>query len=349
MAHKLLVLTLLVACVALPPVPAQATFSSDNGRIAFRRFLNEDRTRGAIFTIRPDGTGERQVTRPPAGFVDRNPDISPDGRRIAFQRQGFSAPDTEVSDEIFVVNSDGSKLRALTRQPTEGATCDTGGYCDASPAWSPDGRRLAFSRASGPVDDDVVERVGIYTMWADGSHVRRLTQRRLPATGEDGEPQWSPDGRRLVFSRTNVRTASPVDGVALWVLDLRTGGQRRITPYPLRAGDTPDWSPNGRRILFHNNLDGPEGISANLFTVAPNGRHLRQLTFARDGVTQYLGSSYSPDGRWIAVGRRPATGGVRANTADVYTLRTNGTHIRRLTRTPAYDSYPDWGAAIDRR
>lgn len=49
---------------------------------AFRRFLNEERTWGAVFTIRPDGSGERQITKPPQGFVDRNPDISPDGRRM---------------------------------------------------------------------------------------------------------------------------------------------------------------------------------------------------------------------------------------------------------------------------
>jgi TolB protein len=346
---KKLLLALLVVSVLLPPGPAAATYAGDNGRIAFRRFLDADRTHGAIFTVRPDGTGERQVTRPPAGFVDRNPDVSPDGRRIAFQRQGFSAPDAEVSDEIYVVNSDGSHLRRLTRQPAEGATCDTGGFCDASPAWSPDGRRIAFSRASGPVSDHVIERVAIYSVRADGSHVHRVTQQSLPATGEDGEPQWSPDGHRLVFQRTNVRSTRPVGGIALWVLDLRTGAERRITRFPLRAGDTPDWSPDGRRILFHDNQDGPQGISANLFTVAPNGRHLRQLTFARGGVTQYLGSSYSPDGRYIAVGRRPATGGVRANTADVYVLRADGTHLRRLTRTRAYDSYPDWGTAVARR
>ena len=73
--------------IALPTTPASATFHDKNGRIAFRRFLNEERTWGAVFTIRPDGTRERQVTFPPEGFVDRNPDVSPDGRRIAFQRE----------------------------------------------------------------------------------------------------------------------------------------------------------------------------------------------------------------------------------------------------------------------
>src|SRR5258708_7136646 len=67
--------------------PAEATFRDHNGRIAFRRFLNEERTWGAVFTIKPDGTQERQITFPPAGTVDRNPDVSPDGHRIVFQRE----------------------------------------------------------------------------------------------------------------------------------------------------------------------------------------------------------------------------------------------------------------------
>ncbi len=150
-------------------------------------------------------------------------------------------------------------------------------------------------------------------MRADGSHVKRLTQKSLPATGEDSQPQWSPDGSEILFERWNVRGAKPLDTVALWILDLRTGKERQITPSSLMAGDTPDWSPDGRLILFHDHHDDPPDVSANLWTVRPDGSELTQLTFVDDGVTSYLGSSFSPDGTKIVVGRRPATGGVGAN------------------------------------
>ena len=93
---------------------ASATFPGRNGRIAFRRFLNEEQTWGAVFTINPDGTDERQITFPPQGYVDRNPDVSPDGRRIAFEREGVDCGPDCGYDEIFVVDVDGSNLTQLT-------------------------------------------------------------------------------------------------------------------------------------------------------------------------------------------------------------------------------------------
>ena len=177
-------------------------------------------------------------------------------------------------------------------------------------------------------------------MRADGSRVRRLTQQAAPSQGEDSDPQWSPNGRRLVFQRVNVRGALPEDGVALFTLNLRSGRERRITPWSLRAGDTPDWSPDGGRILFHSNVNGPEDVSANLYTVRPNGSGLQQLTFEVGGAVNYLGSSYSPDGSKITFGRRPATGGTNA---DVFVADTHARHVRPVTRTTLYDSYPDWG------
>ncbi|MFI7599330.1 TolB family protein [Actinoplanes sp. NPDC049681] len=335
------VLALLVAGLTVPAAPAQATFRGENGRIAFRRFLNEERTWGAVVTIRPDGSGERQITHPSYGYVDRNPDVSPDGRRIAFQREGVDCgPDCSYS-EVFVVNADGTGLTQLTRNaPDQNCGSGYGGFCNGSPAWSPDGRHIAFSRASGPVVDDLIENVGIYIMNADGSRMHQLTQRTRPSNGEDTDPQWSPNGRTIVFERDNVRDATPADGIALWTVDLVSRREHRLTPWSLRAGDTPDWSPDGRRILFHSNESGPPDISANLYTIRPDGTGLRQLTFAQGGTVNYLGSSYSPDGRKITVGRRPETGGTNA---DVLVMNANGTRIRNITHTSLYDSYPDWG------
>jgi len=92
----------------------------------------------------------------------------------------------------------------------------------------------------------------------------------------------------------------------------------------------------------HDNLDNPPDVSPNLFTIRPDGTGLSQLTFAAGGNPQYLGSSFSPDGRYITVGRKPETGGVNA---DVLVLTADGAFVRNLTRSNLYDSYPDWGPA----
>ena len=292
-----------------------------------------------MFTINPDGTDEVQVTHTKYGYVDQNPDVSPDGARIAFQREG------PASSEIWVVDADGSHLRRLTG--TKKGCQPEFGTCDGQPAWSPDGRSIAFTRATGHVDQDGLSPwYGLMIMRKDGTHLRQLTQLSRPTQGEDHSPQFSPDGHYLVFERDNVRDARPAGGVALWTIDLKTGVERRITPWWVRAGDTPDWAPDGSRILFHSNtLPKKDGVSANLYTIRPDGTGLRQLTFADDGVTQYLGSSYSPDGTMITFARRPATGGRDADTADVYVMNLDGSDVANVTRTKKYDSFPDWGPA----
>src|SRR3954451_22067307 len=71
--------------VLLATAPAQATTHGKNGRIAFRRYYNADHTRGDIFTVRPDGTSERQVPHSGPDQLATEPDWSPDGRWLAYQ------------------------------------------------------------------------------------------------------------------------------------------------------------------------------------------------------------------------------------------------------------------------
>ena len=334
MWKRVVVVAWFLCAVVVSVTPAQATFPGENGRIAFRRYFNAEMTWGAVFTIEPDGTDERQITFPPEGFVDANPDVSPDGTRIAFERVSIDCDC--ISVEIFVVDTDGSNLTQLTHNPS-GTVCDSGGYCNDAPAWSPDGTQIVFSRASGEYQQYHGQNVGLWVMNADGSDPHPITQLVEFGTGNDSNPQWSPNGNKVVFERLNVRTSTPRHGIALWTVNVNTGRERRVTPYHLSAGDTPDWSPDGRRILFHDNNAGSPNVSANLYTIRPNGRQLRQLTFYEGGEVNVLGSSYSPDGTLIVFGRRPATGGA----ADIFIRTVDGE--KRLTRTRLYDSYPDWG------
>jgi Tol biopolymer transport system component len=168
----------------------QVVWSPDGRTIYFGRYL-----------VSTDGSGARRLPYIPFTAV-----WSPDGRRIAFARprgRTGSGPCCDPSPaDIYVMNADGSGTRKLTHNAGR----------NAEPAWSPDGRKIAFrSTRDGNRE--------IYVMNANGSNQRNLS--RNPA--QDSRPSWSPDGRRIAF-------VSDRDGrLEAHVMNADGSGQRSLT------------------------------------------------------------------------------------------------------------------------
>lgn len=185
------------------PAVASGGHAPMNGRIVLSR-LDPDTQRVRLYTVRPDGSGLRILTSSPEAD-DSAADWSPDGRKVVFRRD-FKRGEPDATVDVLVINRDGTGERNLTR-----ASC---GDCLGSdePAWSPDGRKIAFMRAFGPFSDEGFPAiVGLFVMDADGSNVRQLT----PFSGtEDHFPAWSPDSRRIAFLRWN-GTATPPNASAI--------------------------------------------------------------------------------------------------------------------------------------
>lgn len=163
------VVAMLAACLlalVASEEPAEATFSGQNGKIAFSGF-SDPNTRN-IYTMNADGSELTDISNPDTHEEEvTNPVWSPDGTMFAFE----SARDGDR--EIYVMNTDGSNVTRLTdNEPVE----------DVDPAWSPDGTKIAFERSQVFVGRE------IYTMNADGSNVTRLTNNAF----SDGEPAWGP-------------------------------------------------------------------------------------------------------------------------------------------------------------
>lgn len=204
-----------------------------------------------------------------------------------------------------IVFEHGGRLVAVASEGAEDRVLPIA--ADASwPAWSPDGRRLAFAS---------VRRGGIFVVNADGGGLRRVT--RSPTL--DLQPAWSPDGRRVAFARL-----VPGWREEIFVAGLDGRGARRLTSN--RGQDLePDWAPNGRRIAWAFTSTQSRRAHPATHTMSPDGARKRRV-----------GPGASPD--WSPDGRRFAL----AIAGEIFTSEVTGRGRVEVTFSPAADTRPEW-------
>jgi TolB protein len=265
---------------------------------------------------------------------DGAPHWSPSGQQVVFHREeggGLAG--------LFVVHADGTGARRLFEAATD----------DRSPAFSPDGTRVAFvSRRDGNPEiyvadvaaggarrlttsegDDlspawapdgnslvfVSNRAGadfgVFRVGADGSGLVKLTD-----SGRDAAPQVSPDGSRLAF----------IAAGDVHVLDLSTNDRVRLTAEPTPAA-SPTWSPDAARLAFVSYRNG----RAEVFTMNADGSDQRPLVTMPTGDA--VEPRWSPDGRHVAfVHVGPAPGGGTDEAREERAIYLVELATRRLTR-----------------
>ena len=200
--------------------------------------------------------------------------------------------------EIYTVEQDGTGLRRLTRHVRD----------DYDPAFSPDGRSIAFVRGA--------TRPELFLMRSDGGGVKRLVRWR---DGGGFAPSWSPDGSRIVFvSFTNLKTIRPE----------RTAAVALSTPNGWFY-DGPSWSPDGRSLVFTGDPFGGIDEGNVLRIVAEGGRRPRELVpVGADGsVAQH--PAWSPSGDRVSFVRVSDCGGF-CDDRSLWTVGFAGDDAREL-------------------
>lgn len=303
------------------PALSQASPARTNAEIAFSA-----RVHGVsqVFTVEPDGSRLRQVTHGALQTGQFGLSWSPDGRDLL-----YTMTDRKGIDRILESGSDGTGATVVSPACTEACLGDD------DPVYSPDGKRIAFERAFGPVVNDNAAYVAIFAMNADGSRLTQLT--KTPKGSADRQPEWSPDGRTIAF----VHSGAGNEG-AIEVMNADGSNIRRLTPFAIDAAD-PHWSPDGTRLLFNTYADAVQYKSANLFTMRADGTHRVPLTHYSGGTMQAFADGWSPDGTEI-VFRRMAFSGTDTEVGGYYILDLRTKHIRRLTSVRLrYDAKAAWG------
>ncbi len=169
-----------------------------------------------IYKMSSDGKNVSPLTKGPAGAMNVEPAISPDGKEIAFSSDRSGRP------MLYIMNADGSNPRRIT----------FAGKYNSTPSWSPDGKQIAFAGYDAGHFD-------IFVINKDKTGLKRLTSAKKPngKAANNESPSWSPDGRHIVFSsdRTGVKQ--------LYIISPDGTNERQITKDSRYSWDRPKWSP----------------------------------------------------------------------------------------------------------
>jgi Tol biopolymer transport system component len=262
-----------------------------------------------------DLSGSRpQMIAGATGLSAQHLDWAPDGESIVF--------DDDLTDSIWIMS-------LTTLEPVRLSMCDLPGHFCDYPAWSPDGRRIAFTRYEGN-PRNVPHRSTICVLDLRSGEVTICAESRQPWLLD--VPRWSPDGTMLVIGIDQFDTDRFVTGSTIATLPASGGEPTHLLPFASYAYK-PDWNRVTGQIVFSTETiqyasDVERlGQSWNLYVIDPDGGDLRQLTDVPSGTFLWQ-PTWTPDGSAVTAtrdeGMRRSTVRINPETGDVVSLFASG-------------------------
>ena len=231
--------------------------------------------------------------------------------QMQFAENGYASRRTKIAFaslrngnfDIYIMDGDGGNQRRITVNPG----------VDRHPAWSPDGRKIAFVSNRNNVN---IDHKQIWVINADGKNPIRLTDGMV-----DNYPDWSPDGTKILYDAHLVPEGHNLAPGGIAVMDADGNNKRLLKK---AGGLHPSWSPDGKRIAFISGVD----VINHVYVMDVDGRNRVQLT--HDIVQKRL-PSWSHDGKRIAY--------VGDNV--IWVMDSDGENPRQLTKITS-DEHPTW-------
>ena len=232
--------------------------------------------------------------------------LSPDGKRAAFVK----------NNDIYVMNTDGSKVANITNQPGEYSS--GGSYL----TWSPDGTRLAFYVGQYPKQQ-------LYVINADGSNLTNLTNNPDNEI-YNGNVAWAPDSSQIAFYGSEEVGDILGNKQNIYAIAVKGGKPTNLTKKPGEY-DEINWSPDGKQIAF---VLG-EFSQQKIYAIKSNGQNRTNLT--PNPLSFIVSLNWSPDSKRIAFAANESTRSV------IYVINRDGSGLRKLTNNPNFSDYfPTW-------
>jgi len=315
---------LAVVLVALATAASTATFSGSNGRISFAKFSHGTIQ---IFSANPDGSDAERLTDFGPRFGAVISEWSPDGERIAYDTE-LDIDGRKNTQQVWVMNADGTGETQLTRGP---------GF-HGLPGWSPDGSHLAIDSDWGDRD---LEGIWVIPSSDTGGVTIDEAVQIVDTPGGadfDSEPQYSPDGQSIVFTRFK----GP-EKTAIWRVGVDGTGLDRLTKYKRNASD-PDYSPDGTKIVFDSGDAGVPGSKGDIWVMRADGSRERPLTDTPP-VGENIETEFTLANNpvWSPNGERIMFTQFLPDRFQLVVMKANGSKRRVVIESRKFINKVDWG------